>query len=482
MQVLFEVIANILAFLYGLIPNYAVAIILLTLLVMIATTPLTLKSTRSMLEMQRLQPEMKRLQSQYKDDRQRLNEELLKFYKENDISPLGGCLPLLVQMPVFIVLYQVLRGLTRRVSDAGFDIGWISGQLATNQQPTAAPNYPRNFDPAYVNHDTLLYQNLSNTNTMQAFGMNLAESCSEALQQGILHALPYILLIVIVGVTGFIQQRQITRRTAGQTQMSSQQQTIMKIMPIFLPVISFSLPAGLVLYFAVSNLYRIGQQYFISRSIYGVGRDDGGKAAPASAGGGSGKPSVGAGARTRALAALRGSSSSTIDTTAEEADGEEAVVAAGKANGKADGNGQRARSRPSKTKVAPEERTTRTGTSARERRTTVARPSSQDKASAGGKSKAGSSGTRTGSAKDAGTGSKAAAKSSAKATTRSGAKSSGKSGATSSAAGSGRSSGGRAQPAKSSPKPAASRSGSGGSGSAGNGSAALQPRARKKKR
>lgn len=474
MQVLFEVIANILAFLYGLIPNYAVAIILLTLLVMIATTPLTLKSTRSMLEMQRLQPEMKRLQSQYKDDRQRLNEELLKFYKENDISPLGGCLPLLVQMPVFIVLYQVLRGLTRRVSDAGFDIGWISGQLATNQQPTAAPNYPRNFDPAYVNHDTLLYQNLSNTNTMQAFGMNLAESCSEALQQGILHALPYILLIVIVGVTGFIQQRQITRRTAGQTQMSNQQQTIMKIMPIFLPVISFSLPAGLVLYFAVSNLYRIGQQYFISRSIYGVGRDDGGKPSTgaASTGGGE-KSSLGGGARARALAALRGSSASApIDTTAEEVDGEEAVVGAGQTNG----NGQRSRNRPSKTKIAPGDGAAKTGTSARDRRTAVARgpAAGTDAASTGGKARAKSSGARSGSAKATG----GAGNGSTKSAT----------------AKSGRATGGRAQPAKSSTKPAKSStkpataksgagSASGGAGSgAGNGAAALQPRARKKKR
>ena len=82
---------------------------------MIVVTPLTLKGTRSMMVMQQLQPEMKKIQTRYKDDRQKLNEELLKFYKENDISPLGGCLPLLVQMPVFLVLYQVLRGLTRRV-------------------------------------------------------------------------------------------------------------------------------------------------------------------------------------------------------------------------------------------------------------------------------------------------------------------------------------------------------------------------------
>src|SRR6478735_8554969 len=108
----FAPFAQALAFFYSLIPNYAIAIAMLTLAVMIVLTPLTLKGTRSMMIMQSMQPEMKKIQAQYKDDRQKLNEELLKFYRENNINPLGGCLPLLVQLPVFIILYQVLRGLT----------------------------------------------------------------------------------------------------------------------------------------------------------------------------------------------------------------------------------------------------------------------------------------------------------------------------------------------------------------------------------
>ena len=102
----FELFAQTLSFFYDLVPNYAIAIVLLTLLVMVITTPFTLKGTRSMIQMQRLQPEMRRLQLKYKDDRQKLNEELMAFYKENNLNPLGGCLPLLLQTPVFIVLYQ----------------------------------------------------------------------------------------------------------------------------------------------------------------------------------------------------------------------------------------------------------------------------------------------------------------------------------------------------------------------------------------
>jgi YidC/Oxa1 family membrane protein insertase len=269
MDAFFEAFASILAFFYDITGNYALAIIALTTLVMIVVTPLTLKGTRSMMMMQQLQPEMKKIQTRFKDDRQKLNEELLKFYKENNINPLGGCLPLLVQMPVFLVLYQVLQGLTRRVSDLGADIGWVSGQFGVGASPSKTPAFERLFDPTWISQSTTMYQDLSVSYQMKAFGLDLAESASKAMNQGILHALPFLVLIAIVAVTGFVQQRQIQGRTPG-AQINPQQQMIMKIMPFFLPVISFGLPSGLVLYFAVSNIYRIGQQAFISHSIYGM--------------------------------------------------------------------------------------------------------------------------------------------------------------------------------------------------------------------
>src|SRR5262245_18298950 len=103
---------------------------------MIVLTPLSLQGTKSMMCMQRLEPEMKKIQNQYRDDREKLNEELLKFYKENDINPVGGCLPLVVQLPVFLVLFSVLRGLTRRASDLGVTTGWVQGQLAAGAKLT----------------------------------------------------------------------------------------------------------------------------------------------------------------------------------------------------------------------------------------------------------------------------------------------------------------------------------------------------------
>jgi YidC/Oxa1 family membrane protein insertase len=303
MSVFFDVIAAMLAYIYALWNNYAWAITGLTLAIMVVLTPLTLKGTRSMMVMQQLQPEMKKIQTRYKDDRQKLNEELLKFYKENDINPLGGCLPLLVQMPVFIVLYAVLRGLTRRTSPTGFNFGFTGGQLGKGVSlvnpptpvipasgahcatPSATPGAC--FDPSYLKHPTDLYQSLSHSTVMNALGMNLAESASKAVSSGAYHAAPYVILIAIVGVTGWVQQKQIQGRTPA-SQVPQQQQAVMKIMPFFLPIISIGLPAGLVLYFAVSNTYRVAQQWFISRSIYGD--EDAAASGGAKGGSGSSRP------------------------------------------------------------------------------------------------------------------------------------------------------------------------------------------------
>ena len=128
---MYNLIAKPLEFFYGLYPNYAVAIALLTLSIMILLLPLTLKGTRSMLAMQKLQPELKKIQNKYKDDRQKLNEEMMAFYKENNINPVSGCLPLLLQMPVFIILYRTLFQLLNR-APYGSDMGSAAVRATTN--------------------------------------------------------------------------------------------------------------------------------------------------------------------------------------------------------------------------------------------------------------------------------------------------------------------------------------------------------------
>lgn len=266
---MFDLIANILSFLYDINNSYAVAIILLTTIVLVIATPLTLSGTKSMLKMQLLQPELKKIQDKYgKDQREEMNVEMMEFYKENQINPVGGCVPLLFQIPVFLVLYRVILGITRRATPTGIESGEVVGSLRAGTDPELIDTSELlEFNPAYVNEDTQLFQDLSSTNVMESFGFDLARSANQVLGDGIVTALPYLILVLVVGASGFVQHRMIRARNTGAA-ANPTQEMIMKVMPFFLPVFSFTLPAAIVFYFLVSNLYRIGQQAYITRSFY----------------------------------------------------------------------------------------------------------------------------------------------------------------------------------------------------------------------
>ena len=270
---MYDVIVKPLEFYYGLWPNFAGAIALLTLTIMILLLPLTLKGTRSMLAMQKLQPQMKALQAKHRDDRQKLNEEMLKFYQENKINPMAGCLPLILQMPVFFILYRALYDLLHR-APYGQDLGAAAARAVTGVNGGVFERFGY-FEPKHLDHTSRLYQDLNATRQMRSFGLNLADSATRAFGQGFSHALPYLLLVVAVTGTSYYQQKQIAGRQKGRSDnpMTQQQQMLMKIMPLFFSFISLTLPAGIVVYFLVSNLFRIGQQAFITRTMY---RDDDG--------------------------------------------------------------------------------------------------------------------------------------------------------------------------------------------------------------
>src|SRR5215213_8449282 len=243
---IYNFFGTILAFFYGIIPNLGVSIILLTIVVMLVMFPLTAKQAKSMLAMQRAQPEIKKLQAKYKQDRAKLNEEMMKFYQENKINPLAGCLPLLVQMPVFLALFRVMRDPYKHIpksSDlyAAFCTG-PNGKLHT-----VDCNLPK----------------LGLPNPQEFLGMNLSQHAT-AVSGGFLDALPYFILVGLVIVTGFLQARQ-SRRNAPN--MNSQMAIVTSVLPIAFGLFSLQFPAGLVLYFLVSNLWRLGQQEIIMRKI-----------------------------------------------------------------------------------------------------------------------------------------------------------------------------------------------------------------------
>jgi len=264
---MYQLIAKPLEFFYGLWPNYAGAISLLTLAIMILLLPLTLKGTRSMLAMQKLQPELKKIQNKHRDDRQKMNEEVMKFYKENNINPVSGCLPLILQMPVFFVLYRTLYELLNR-APYGSDMGGAVARSASGRKGGVFEQFG-NFRPKHLDMSSQLYQDLSSTSEMRSFGVNLAESAQKAFSEGLVTAAPFIVLVLGVTATSYYQQRQIAGRNPAAAAANPQQQMLMKILPLFFAFISLTLPAGIVVYFLVSNLFRIGQQGFITRTMYG---------------------------------------------------------------------------------------------------------------------------------------------------------------------------------------------------------------------
>jgi YidC/Oxa1 family membrane protein insertase len=237
---MFEIIAQVFAYLFDLTHSYALAIILLTVLVRLLLLPLTLKQTRSMQGMAKLQPEIKKLQEKHGSDRQAMNEEVMRLYKEHKVNPAGGCLPLLLQAPIFIGLYRVVNGLTRNVELSGLMI--------------------RVAKPQYLSADTELYRSLVRSGgAMKSFGIDLAQS-AQGVTGSALTRLPYVLLVVLVGVTGYVQQV-ITNKQQGPpaTAQAAQMQRTMKYLPVFFAFISFNIQAAVVLYWIVGNLWIIVQ-------------------------------------------------------------------------------------------------------------------------------------------------------------------------------------------------------------------------------
>ncbi len=265
--------ARLLSFFYSLPViggNYGVAIIMLTMAVMILLMPLTLKATRSTIKMTQMQPKMKELQQKYKgpEKRQELNAELMALYQEEGINPVGGCLPMLAQLPVFLVLFNVLRGLTRRISEKPY----FHAAERAREMAGVGGETTRNFDPNYIDQNSQLYKDLSQTDEMRFGPFDLAESAWNVFQSDIVSFIPYFILILFVVGTSYYQQKQISARRGKSDepltpQMQTQQQ-LLKVLPLMSGAWSFVFPAGLVLYWATSNMFRVGQQSYITRSLY----------------------------------------------------------------------------------------------------------------------------------------------------------------------------------------------------------------------
>ncbi len=227
-------LGTVLSFFYDIIASYGVAIILLTIFVRLLLLPLTIKQTRSMQQMQQIQPKVKELQRKYKGDRQKMNEELMKLYKEHQVNPLGGCLPLLLQFPVFIALYQVLTsgGGIQHLPEGSLKAAIVGGE------------------------ERFLSMNLA---CSPAAAMNPDQLPSlDCGAGGVGAAIPYFVMMALMVGTMFYQTKQMQKSTTGP--QAPQMKMMTTIMPAFLGVISYSIAAGVLVYWVTTNVWQIAQQ------------------------------------------------------------------------------------------------------------------------------------------------------------------------------------------------------------------------------
>ncbi len=243
-QPIFHLFGWMLAFLYGLIPNYAVAIALLTIVIMGALTPFTVKSTKSMMAMQKLQPEIKKLQQKYKgpENRQILNEELMRLYREEGANPVGGCLPVLLQAPFLFILYSVIRGLTN-ITPAGV------------------------VQPRYIPTSSKMYHNLiASHGQINAFGMDLNLK-PFSHHSSVAATIPFFVLVALAVGLQYFQMAQMNNRNkkTGQA-MPSQQLMMQRFLPVFFAYFYIVIPAAVVLYMIVSTIIRIITQDLMFRA------------------------------------------------------------------------------------------------------------------------------------------------------------------------------------------------------------------------
>ena len=279
----------VLAWIYSVIPNYGIAIILLTLAIRLVLLPLGIKQIKSMQNMQALQPKIKELQKKYKNNKEKLNQEQMRLYKEAGVNPLGGCLPMLLTLPFLFAMYAVIKQpvLTPSSVDKG----------AFVVQNNHLPEDSTLFQNVLLHENTdFLFMNLqcnlvgSGTqvplkykdptqgvkqlpNGAPILGKGGTPLPFEATTQSTLDCgtsrfpdmIPYILLVAIMVGSTFFQTWQM-QRASPQGASSSQQQAITRVMPLMFAFFGLQFPAGLVLYWTVSNGLQVAQQTYLLRA------------------------------------------------------------------------------------------------------------------------------------------------------------------------------------------------------------------------
>lgn len=229
-----EAMLQALNWLYGLTGDYGLAIVLFTIGMRLVLMPLTIKQTKSMYELQRIQPKIKELQEKYKNDKEKLQAETMRFYEENKVNPFGGCLPLLVQMPILIALFNVLSNTAKN-----------------------ALQHPEWNLPAYLGAHPAINR---------AFWIILPDITFSPKyvwdKVGHVDAIAYIVLALLFGLSVWLPQ---------QLQPGDKQQKNMGMMMAAMMVyFGWISPAGVLIYWVTSSAWQVGQQVVQTRLLKNV--------------------------------------------------------------------------------------------------------------------------------------------------------------------------------------------------------------------
>lgn len=228
--ILYQPLFNALVFLYEYLPghDFGIAVIVLTIIIRLILYPLMVKSIKSQKILSELQPKIKEIQQKYKDDKEKQTKEMMALYQKEKINPFGGCLPLLVQLPILIALYRVFwKGL----------------------QPEAM---------------AMLYSFVPNPGAIDPMFLGIIN-----LGQG------NVVLAIVAGITQFVQSKMLMPKTKKKEQGKGQmgqfsemmQKQMLYFFPVFTVLILLRLPSAIAVYWIVTALFSIGQQYLVLKPL-----------------------------------------------------------------------------------------------------------------------------------------------------------------------------------------------------------------------
>jgi YidC/Oxa1 family membrane protein insertase len=225
--------------------SWGFSIVLLTICMRAILLPLTVKQFHSMQKLQHLQPQLKQIQAKYKDDKQRQQQEMMKFYKENQINPLGSCLPLAAQLPVFISLFYMLRNNLRGDICPEVQAAFKAHYASLHGAAAAAGHTTYCTDPHYAHYyhggaGFLFIPDLTN------------------------NATGWVLIVLLVLYVG---SQLLSSLMMSSPMMDKTQRQLMLVLPLFFVIIVINFPAGLLVYWITTNFWTMGQQYVVKRMI-----------------------------------------------------------------------------------------------------------------------------------------------------------------------------------------------------------------------